>query len=359
MDLNFKTKSVKINGQNHRILLQNENGPCALLALANVLLLSPNHTRYSCELIRLVNKGSEISLTELIEVLADIGLQVTDKPGTDISELLSLLPRLHEGLNINPQFDGSFENTKEMSIFRLFDVDLVHGWVIGTLTNKSVNEKLSHYSYESAQRILTQVADINSGISKDENSDEILGDAMHLELFFNESPTQLTAFGLLQLRGTLPHNTFSILFRNDHFSTLYKHKDRLYTLVTDFGYKNCKDIVWQSLDSVDGSSDAFFAGNFSTAEVDGQQLLTETELNYGTENLLLGEIQQIENDKELAKQLQLQEQERVTNLETRKNRSHKKKSEKHAPVKKDTVKRRNNLLKTKASETEKSECIIM
>lgn len=257
MDLSFTTKSVKINGQNHRILLQNENGPCALLALANILILSPDHTRFSNELIRLVNKGSQISLKELIEVLADIALQVTDKPSTDISELLSLLPRLHEGLNINPEFNGSFENTKEMSIFRLFNVDVVHGWVINSFINENIDEKLSHYSYESAQRILTQAADINCGISQDENSDEVLRDAMHLGLFLNESPTQLTAFGLLRLREKLLHNKFSILFRNDHFSTLFKYEDRLYTLVTDFGYKNCKDIVWQSLDSVDGSCDAF------------------------------------------------------------------------------------------------------
>ncbi|AJV91485.1 BBT_HP_G0103720.mRNA.1.CDS.1 [Saccharomyces cerevisiae] len=360
MDLSFTTKSVKINGQNHRILLQNENGPCALLALANILILSPDHTRFSNELIRLVNKGSQISLKELIEVLADIALQVTDKPSTDINELLSLLPRLHEGLNINPEFNGSFENTKEMSIFRLFNVDVVHGWVINSFINENIDEKLSHYSYESAQRILTQAADINCGISQDENSDEVLRDAMHLGLFLNESPTQLTAFGLLRLREKLLHNKFSILFRNDHFSTLFKYEDRLYTLVTDFGYKNCKDIVWQSLDSVDGSCDAFFAGNFSAAEVNGQQLSTDIERDFGTGNLLLEEIQQIENDKELAKQLQEQEQERVTKFEAkRKIHSHKKNSEIHAPVKKDKFKRRSSLLNAKASEKEKSECVVM
>ena len=64
--------------------------------------------------------------------------------------------------------------------------------------------------------------------------------------------------------------------------------------------------------SVDGSCDAFFAGNFSAAEVNGQQLSTDIERDFGTGNLLLEEIQQIENDKELAKQLQEQEQERVT-----------------------------------------------
>ena len=155
-------------------------------------------------------------------------------------------------------------------------------------------------------------------------------------------------------------STYSILFRNDHFSTLYKYKDQLYTLVTDFGYKNCKDIVWQSLDSVDGSGDAFCTGDFNSAEVDEQQLLTEIGRKFGTDSVLFKDVQQIENDKQLARQLQQQEQESVKKLETkRKNCYHKKNSGMHVPVKKDTSKRRNSLLKTKPSETEKSECVIM
>ena len=232
MDLNFTAKSVEINGETHRILLQNENGPCALLALANVLILSPSHTKISCELTKLVNKGNEVPLKELVQVLADIGLQLTDKAGTDINELLTILPQLHKGLNVNPKFDGSFEDSKEMSIFRLFDVDLVHGWVIGNRINDAINEKVCHYSYESAQRILTQAADINSGVLTEDNSKEILDDALHIELFLNESPTQLTDIGLQQLREKLLQNTYSILFRNDHFSTLYKYKDQLYIPVS-------------------------------------------------------------------------------------------------------------------------------
>ncbi|EHM99945.1 YPL191C-like protein [Saccharomyces cerevisiae x Saccharomyces kudriavzevii VIN7] len=360
MDLNFTTKSVEINGQNHRILLQNENGPCALLALANVLILSQNHTQFSHELIKLVNKRNGILLRRLIEVLADIGLQLTDKAGTDISELLTLLPQLHKGLNINPEFNGFFENSKEMAIFRLFNVDLVHGWVINDSINKTSNEKLSHYSYESAQRTLMQAADITSGTLKEDNSEEILEEAIHIRSFLNESPTQLTDFGLQQLREKLPHCQYSVLFRNDHFSTLYKYKDQLYTLVTDFGYKNCKEIVWQSLNSVNGSGDVFYAGDFSCAKVDEQELPDEVGHTFGAENLSLEEALQIENDKELAKNLQQQEQERVTKLETkRKNRHPKKNLQMEPPVKKETFKEKNTFAKTRRSETPKRECIVM
>ncbi|EJS41470.1 YPL191C [Saccharomyces arboricola H-6] len=360
MELSFTTKSVEINGQNHKILLQNENGPCALLALANVMILSPKHTQFSCQLIQLVNKKNEIFLRELVQVLADIGLQVTDNSGTDVSELLTLLPQLHKGLDINPEFNGSFENSREMSIFRLFNVDLVHGWVVDNSSNIATNEKLSRYSYESAQRVLTQAADINSGISRDDNSKEILDDAMHIELFLNESPTQLTTFGLQLLRQKLPHNMYSILFRNDHFSTLYKYKDQLYTLVTDFGYKNCKDIVWQSLVSVDGSGDVFFAADFSSAKADERQLSHQTENVFETDNIPVEEAQQIENDKELARHLQQQEQERVKKLETkRKNRLSGRNLEKNLPVKKETVKQKSSSVKVKRPESSKSGCTLM
>ncbi|CAI4052628.1 hypothetical protein N7582_005521 [Saccharomyces uvarum] len=359
MDLNFTAKSVEINGETHRILLQNENGPCALLALANVLILSPSHTKISCELTKLVNKGNEVPLKELVQVLADIGLQLTDKAGTDINELLTILPQLHKGLNVNPKFDGSFEDSKEMSIFRLFDVDLVHGWVIGNRINDAINEKVCHYSYESAQRILTQAADINSGVLTEDNSKEILDDALHIELFLNESPTQLTDIGLQQLREKLLQNTYSILFRNDHFSTLYKYKDQLYILVTDFGFKNCTGIVWQSLDSVDGSGDAFFAGDFSSAKSNDHTPPNETEHDFENSNLSIEEVRQIENDNELARRLQQQDEERLAMLETkRRNRHSRKKSERSPPVK-ESFKRKSSPAKVKRSETSKSECIVM
>ncbi|KOG96128.1 ubiquitinyl hydrolase 1 DI49_5274 [Saccharomyces eubayanus] len=358
MDLNFTAKTVEINGETHRILLQNENGPCALLALANVLILSPSHTKISCELIKLVNKGNEVPLGELVQVLANIGLQFTDKAGTDINELLTILPQLHKGLNVNPKFNGSFENSKEMSIFRLFDVDLVHGWVIDNRIDDAIKEKVCHYSYESAQRILTQAADINSGLMKEDNSKEILDDAMHIELFLNESPTQLTDIGLRQLREKTLQNTYSILFRNDHFSTLYKYKDQLYTLVTDFGFKNCTGIVWQSLGSVDGSGDAFFAGDFSSAKSNDESPANETEHGFKNNNRSFKEAHQIENDSELARRLQQQEEERLTMLETKRRNCHsRKKSE--SPPKKEASKRKSSPAKVKRSETSKSECIVM
>ncbi len=45
-----------------------------------------------------------------------------------------------------------------------------------------------------------------------------------------------------------------MFFRNNHFSTLYKHKDKLYLLVTDQGYLRERGIVWEVLDQIDGDT---------------------------------------------------------------------------------------------------------
>ncbi|KAL2000452.1 hypothetical protein VTN02DRAFT_3058 [Thermoascus thermophilus] len=79
-----------------------------------------------------------------------------------------------------------------------------------------------------------------------------------------ENATQLSVFGLSHLARTLAPGSISILFRNDHFSTIYKHprSHRIFTLVTDAGYANHDEVVWESLVDVNGSNAEFFSGDF-------------------------------------------------------------------------------------------------
>lgn len=55
----------------------------------------------------------------------------------------------------------------------------------------------------------------------------------------------------------------AILFRNDHFSTLYKHPQTLglLTLITDAGYAGHPEVVWESLGNVNGDVE-FYSGDF-------------------------------------------------------------------------------------------------
>jgi hypothetical protein len=46
-----------------------------------------------------------------------------------------------------------------------------------------------------------------------------------------------------------------VFFRNNHFATLTKHNGTLYLLVTDLGYANVPDVVWEKLDDINGDTE--------------------------------------------------------------------------------------------------------
>lgn len=79
-----------------------------------------------------------------------------------------------------------------------------------------------------------------------------------------DNATQLSPFGLTQLSTKLAPGSVSILFRNDHFSTLYKHpqSQQLYTLVTDAGYASHAEVVWESLVDMTGFNTEYYSGDF-------------------------------------------------------------------------------------------------
>lgn len=79
-----------------------------------------------------------------------------------------------------------------------------------------------------------------------------------------DNATQLSAFGLDRLAQQLAPGSVSILFRNDHFSTLYKHPQlhQLFTMVSDAGYSGHAEVVWECLVDVSGSRAGFFSGDF-------------------------------------------------------------------------------------------------
>jgi len=109
------------------ILLQNANGPCPLLSLANALILRrtitlPNRNISTCV----------ISFDELVELLANIAIDLPSSANnaTDLEALLKLLPSMARGLDVNVTFtngvDG-YEFTEEVGVFDLFGIPLTHG----------------------------------------------------------------------------------------------------------------------------------------------------------------------------------------------------------------------------------------
>lgn len=282
------------------ILTQNENGPCPLLALVNALVLStPQNT--DTALIETLRTREQVSLGLLLDAVFDElmsgrrGDTAHELP--DVSELYSFLLALHTGMNVNPRFitpastprgsldghppemngvhpmhraqskAGCFEETREMRLYSTFNIPLMHGWVPPKDTPAYEAFARSAPSFEDAQNIQFAESELEDKLRQEGLSDaeqQTLQDIHTIKLFLSNWPTQLTDYGLETISKTLRPGQIAILFRNDHFSTVYKEPKHggLMTLVTDAGYSSHDEIVWESLVDVNGAASEMFSGDF-------------------------------------------------------------------------------------------------
>lgn len=114
-----------------KVLTQNANGPCSLLALANVLILRGS--------IHISHKLEKISYAALASLIADFLVtrpQTENARGLTLEAALNILPTTVRGLNVNIGFDDikSFQATTEgsndeLALFEMAGVELVHGWI--------------------------------------------------------------------------------------------------------------------------------------------------------------------------------------------------------------------------------------
>ncbi|XP_058105603.1 uncharacterized protein LOC131249056 isoform X2 [Magnolia sinica] len=140
----YKTKVVQFLGRSVPIILQNDNGPCPLIAISNVLLLR-NHLNLSLD-------TSEVSLQKLLSLVAerliDSNSNVQDKDAgyvqnqqQNIGDAIDLLPRLATGIDVNLHFRkiDDFEFTPERAIFDLLGIELYHGWIVDPQDNDTLD----------------------------------------------------------------------------------------------------------------------------------------------------------------------------------------------------------------------------
>jgi hypothetical protein len=113
-------KTFNFFGRNMKMILQNENGPCPLIAIANILLIQ---NKISIHLDKVV-----ITLSELIEIVANTFIENGMLPSSEsrkglqqgqLNSVLNILPNLVRGLDLNVKFSDvtAFEFTEEMSVF--------------------------------------------------------------------------------------------------------------------------------------------------------------------------------------------------------------------------------------------------
>ncbi|XP_060587942.1 ubiquitin carboxyl-terminal hydrolase MINDY-1-like [Ruditapes philippinarum] len=243
-----QVKWVYFNKKQVPIITQNENGPCPLLALINVLLLQNRVT--------LPARTEIISAGQLMAHLGDCVLQ--NVPGEDgvsthsrlnfeqnMGDAMAVMYKLQTGLDVNVKFTGvrDFEYTSECIIFDLLQISLYHGWLVDPQNSTEV-EALGKCSYNQlVEKIIVQ---------KTSDQPDLVSQALVAEEFLENSASQLTYHGLCELCTQLKEDELAVLFRNNHFTTLYRHKGELFQLVTDQGFLQESNVVWETLSNVEG-----------------------------------------------------------------------------------------------------------
>lgn len=235
MEFPLKQIYFPILDKNVSMVMQNENGPCPLIALSNILSLRG--------LVTLT--GSRIAQDELVSAIGELILTSSSEPDTDVDKLIIDLQTLHVPLDVNVYFKSCFKlETNADKLFDFFNIKTCHAWTVDP-QNQALYEIIQEYGcYSSLLVSLSAQNDLKQEIIHD---------------FLNDSSHQATAVGLLELSG-LENNQLCIFFRGNHFSVLVKYKDSLYTLVTDAGFLDNSEIVWESI-AIHGDS-SFFNSDF-------------------------------------------------------------------------------------------------
>jgi len=260
----YRLKSIQYRNQSHHILLQNENGPCPLLAAANVLLLKKSIVLPS----NCVGSGV-VTIEELTNILAEkILTNNHDTAGSDhhINEVMKIFPKLQFGLDVNPKFTAGptgVEYTMELNAFDLLRIELVHGWLLAS--DDQEYEWVGDNTYNQLINIVIEGNDASAKLKQKSQVDDKLSNQATrgtiIHNFLENNSHQLTQHGLSVLYEYVKEGDMVVFFRNNHYNTLTKYKDNLYLLVTDFGYADVKSVIWEKLDVIDGDTE-YVTGEF-------------------------------------------------------------------------------------------------
>lgn len=129
----YSLKWIKWKGAKTPIITQNENGPCPLIAIMNVLILKGK--------LKLPAMVEIVTASQLMEYLGDFLLNSVPSNMSEGAQLnyeqnmmdaISILPKLQTGLDVNVRFTSisDFEYTPELIVFDLLQIPLYHGWLL-------------------------------------------------------------------------------------------------------------------------------------------------------------------------------------------------------------------------------------
>ncbi|NXY00423.1 MINY1 hydrolase, partial [Centropus bengalensis] len=258
----YCVKWITWKGERTPVIMQSANGPCPLLAIMNILFLqwkasgAPGWGSGGAAGVKLPLQKEVVMAEELMAHLGDCILSTQPREPSEglqlnfqqnIHDTMMVLPKLSTGLDVNVRFTGvsDFEYTPECIIFDLLNVPLYHGWLVDPQSPEVV-QAVGKLSYNQlVEKIIT---------CKQASDSSLVSEGLVAEQFLETTASQLTYHGLCELTAAVKEGELSVFFRNNHFSTMIKHKGHLYLLVTDQGFLQEERVVWESLHNVDGDS---------------------------------------------------------------------------------------------------------
>lgn len=172
--MEYKIQLIHFKGKKTHRILQNVGGPCPLLGLCNVLLLTND--------IRVNQNIKTIKFSDLTHCLKDhlqklFEVNMGSKQGVNESQManaiqniedcVKLFPKLEEGLDINVQFSDvtHFEFTPAIAMFDNYNIRLLHGWVVDPQQTE-LYQLVKDKSYNQVVDFLT--SDIDSKLSDEQ-----------------------------------------------------------------------------------------------------------------------------------------------------------------------------------------------
>ncbi|EUC56997.1 choline/carnitine O-acyltransferase [Rhizoctonia solani AG-3 Rhs1AP] len=318
-----------------RIITQNENGPCGLIALCNILILRG-------DIVIQPPGRKSVSYEYLAGIIADhiLASPLLDPTSDDLTKALSTLPHTQRGMDLNPVFTelsafsaSPSSTTHAPTLFNLSRVRLVHGWLADPQSPAyAALEKVK--DYDAATNLIVSCDSLmggrmvesigeggNGDVPKSDTdgttSDEhrrMIEEAFLVRDFLESNPTQLTYHGLESLFTAMHARELVCLFRNSHLGVLYKRVDEnghesLWTLVTDANFANEGAIAWESLCDIDGAGSVFVDSRFRPANTAGGDYAGHTADQILREQAQVEALANEASDFEIAQQLQAEEEE--------------------------------------------------
>lgn len=307
-DDSYLIKQIQFGVLHVSIVLQDRDGPCPLIAIANTLLLRGE--------IGLPRNQATITHNALVKLLRDYAMQINRVPRDASAEIKANIEanveasvrvlcsyKMRRGLLINPSLTevSSFEFTPEIGVFDLFCIRTFHGWVVGPddapalrdfFHGRTYNQVLDALAYLQHEYDLSAGSTVTRDDEDDDEEEDVRSGAIRRSTsrvseeygtqeqaslaiaWFARHRSQLTHSGASELERAVKENEIGILFRNNHFSTIIRHNGKLYALMSFAAYSECPHYVWDRVEVGGAESGTAFDGAFRSLS-QSQQYATQ------------------------------------------------------------------------------------